>query len=907
MTQNSGNAEPPRQRRVPGGRWNLHLLGGFAASNGDLHIGRLPGRAVYLLLARLVLPPQRPHRREELIDLLWPDCALGEGRNRLRNALCNLKALLEPPGMPRHSVLRADREVLMLVPGSVRCDAAEFEDHARQGRVAEARGLYRGELLPAVTAEWLDDERRRLQMLFERLGERPLRPEARSAQRVRSDVPAPAVGGLLPATQGSWVGREAEVQRLLAAARTQRLVTVTGSGGCGKTRLCIEAARRVAGFELVLMVPLADCRDAALITDHLRAVRTLQAGAPSTLEQVVADLEGRRVLLILDNLEQLADVGGPAVVATLLGRLPLLHLWVSSRKALGLPQEDELALQPLALPAADDGRADPVAALRSPSVLLFLDRARDVRADFNVHGRNVAAVVALCRLVEGLPLAIELAASRLRHFSPQAMCDALRSSWAALRRTGPQARGDSRHASLDHMLDWSWQLLTDAQQALLGAVTVFRGPWTPAAAAAVAAMAEDRCLALLIEVTRTSLLQRRPDAAGGVAFELLASVRDLVRRRCPAAALQAARARHRSHFLALAQSLAQNRQRAAEADVPNLVEALRTAAADGEAPAAVQLALALQAHWAASGATPDALDALRDAARQVPATTPGATRLLTVLGPLLVQAGHADEARQVAQQALQHAGDTPALQADALLARVNIAWRSDREGASLLADAERALALARQAGAQALEARALLQLGALTPSLRGDIGAALEQFAAARLLFDAAGDEAGSLAAEAGRLACLLARQDFRVVVDAAARGLDAAERLGHVDLQMLLFNRLGLGHEGLRQYRRAVLLYQRQLRVAWRHGMVYHLAHAMWNQCLPLARLRQAETAARLMAFSDLYWRSKFGPLTPGDAAQVEQVRQAVIAQIGAPAFRRAWAQGRRLTVPQGLALAGG
>jgi len=877
-----------------GGRWEIRLLGGLQARNGDVVLTHLPSRPIAALLARLALFPQREHAREELAELLWPGSEAEAARNRLRHALSTLRTLLEPAGTPPGTVLLANRFGVRLHAAAVDCDAVRFEQQLRAGDEAAARHLYRGELLPGFYDEWVLDERARLANLFERLDERPAPPPPR-----RRPPDDDAARHNILSYPSAFFGRDSELAALLLALQEQRLVTVSGTGGCGKTRLCAEAAARAAGFDSVSFVALAECREAAHLADHVRAALRLQAGPLPALEQVVAHLAGQRALLVLDNVEQLVGSDSDALLSQLLERLPQLHLLLSSRRALRRPDEHELMLLPLPVPSAEAGAAD---ALRNPGVALFVDRARHARADFHIHARNVAGLVDLCRALDGLPLAIEIAASRVREYSPRAMCDALASGLAVLARTGPRAAKAPRHASLNAALQWSFGLLGAAPKEVLAALTVFRGGWTAEQAGAVAGVAGWR--EALDELVRDSLVRR--EAADGTAprLQMMSSVREFVREGLSEADAAALRRRHRAFFLAAGRALDAHHDVADEADLPNYIEAMASALADGEPATAVALALALREQWAASPAAPEAIDVLRRIARALPAPAPGGVELRCVLARSLVQAGHADEAEACAGAALQGAGNDGPRRVEALFAATTVRWLRHRDGGAVLEPARQTLALARTLGDERLCARASMLLGAITLMHSGDAEAAAALFADAESTFGRLGDRRGALSALPGRVSCLQAQGQHEEVIARAAAGERLAAELRHVEPQLLLLNRLSVSEESLRRFGPALDACRRLARLARRHGMAYHVAYALWNQCRPLVRLRQAETAARLMAFSRKYWIDQFGALDADDEAYVERVRRVGVALLGAERWQALWAQGLAMSTGEGLDL---
>ncbi|MBS0447138.1 MAG: hypothetical protein JSR59_14460 [Proteobacteria bacterium] len=871
--------------------------------NGDRIVHRFATRAVVELLAALLLKPARSHPRDELAAQIWPDADADAGRNRLRNALSHLKAVFGDARAGAAGVIVADRYDVRLNLEAVVCDVMAFEDHVRHGRRAAAHDVYRGDLLPGYRADWLHDERLRLSALYERLGDDRLGPAADAAGQAARIRPQTAVHGdrvryRLPSYLTALFGREREIQELTAAIEAHRVVTVTGMGGAGKTRLCVETARRQRRFDLACLVRLESCDDAGLIADQIREALGLRAGATSVMRQLAASMDGQRVLLVLDGFEQLVGDIARKTLAALLDGVPGMHLLVSSQVAVRLPGEHEVRLAPLPLPNVDVGVQ---AAIDQPAIALFLDRARQVRADFNIHARNVAHVVALCRAAEGLPLIIELAAARLRSVPARQISAALTGDWTELKR----ARSAGRHASLMRVIEWSLALLQPEQHAFLAALSVLRGDWTERDAGEITGAAAADCRRHLADLAEVSVLVTVEGADGVLRFRLPRHVADVVATRTTMAEIAAWRAAHRRCFVARAVGCADERRLLAESDMANCTRALETAVDDGDWSAAAPLALAMGDCWNARGLSEEASGLLLKVAAMAREQRTDASRVTGLAARLLVLTGAVSEARGLADQALRSAVD-PLDRVDALLARVNVVWRVDRDGAPLLADANEALAIARAASADELVVRALLQLGALTLSHRQDAPGATAYFAEAEQISLRTADSVGVVSALSGMAACLIEQRRYADAQMVAERGLLQAEGLGHVDLQMLMLNRLGLSSEGLRRYRQALDIFERQTVVARSHGMVYHLAYGIWNQCMPLVRLRRFRQAAMLMAFSKRYWLEHFGAMQPADQASLREIRRKVVERTSRSEWRRCWAQGWGLSLPQALALVG-
>ncbi|HEY1344092.1 MAG TPA: DUF4062 domain-containing protein [Streptosporangiaceae bacterium] len=357
----------------------------------------------------------------------------------------------------------------------------------------------------------------------------------------------------LPADMTSLVGREQDIGEVasLLGPPGARLVTLTGPGGIGKTRLAVAIGERLRGHfgGGTLFVPLAAVTDPGLVLPSIgRAVGGDLAGTGPPLEFLVELFGDDPWLLILDNLEQVVKAGGD--LDELLARCGGVTILATSRTALGLRAEREYPVPPLPLPA--DADAVPLGELTaSPAVALFVDRARAVRPGFVLTPGNAAAVAEICRRLEGLPLAIELAAARTRLLDPRALLDRLAGSLDAL-GTGA-ADLPERQRTLRATVEWSVGLLDGAERSLLEIMAVFVGGWTIEAAAQVAGLEEDRAIELSEALARHSLIQL--DYAGAAPrSRMLNTVREFVAERLAARAdIAEIERRHAGHYRELAE------------------------------------------------------------------------------------------------------------------------------------------------------------------------------------------------------------------------------------------------------------------------------------------------------------------------------------------------------------------
>ena len=289
------------------------------------------------------------------------------------------------------------------------------------------------------------------------------------------------------------VGRAAEVRRIceLLCDEDVRLLTLTGPGGVGKSRLGLRSAAVSAELfaDGVGFVSLGALHDPLLLASEIAsALGIADAGDRAPLDRVEMHLRERETLLLLDGFEQLLAAAG--VVAELLAACPQVKLLVTSRAPLDIAGEHQFRVPPLAAPPAAIDEQDPQVLHGFPAASLFVQRAAAVEQEFALTPQRVRAVAEICRRVDGLPLAIELAAARVRVLSPEAMVERLDRRLELLtagRRDAPRRQRTMRAA-----IAWSYGLLTPAQQQLFRLLSVFSGGCTVAAADAVAAAARPR-------------------------------------------------------------------------------------------------------------------------------------------------------------------------------------------------------------------------------------------------------------------------------------------------------------------------------------------------------------------------------------------------------------------------------
>ncbi|HET8631856.1 MAG TPA: AAA family ATPase, partial [Thermomicrobiales bacterium] len=405
----------------------------------------------------------------------------------------------------------------------------------------------------------------------------------------------------LPVRPWPLLGREDELAALAdeLARPDVRLVTLVGPGGVGKTRLALAVAEAQAaacpdGVAFVALGPVADPE--LVLPTAARALGLGERPGQPLVERLEEYLADRRMLLVLDNFEHLLPAA--PLLADLLAACPGLTLLITSRAELRLRWEHIFPVPPLALP--DAGREPAPDGLASyAAVRLFVARARAARPDFALTADNVATVAAICRRLDGLPLALELAAARLRVLGPAALLARLGDGLALL--AGGARDLPARQRTLRDTLAWSHDLLAPAEQALFARLGVFVGGWTAAAAGAVCGAAADPPLSVLEgldALVANSLLRLEAVVDGEPRFGMLETIRAYALERLEESGeAETIRRAHADYYLALAEGAApppggpggEARPAWAEDDYDNLLSAQHWALAHGERARAIPL------------------------------------------------------------------------------------------------------------------------------------------------------------------------------------------------------------------------------------------------------------------------------------------------------------------------------
>lgn len=631
----------------------------------------------------------------------------------------------------------------------------------------------------------------------------------RAAREIANNLPQPG---------SSFIGRQAERARLRELLGQARLVTLLGMGGLGKTRLSVQVAlEQLHGFpDGAWFIDLSVIQDPSLVAAEAAQALGLRAAPDRPLLETLSEhLRSRCTLLILDNCEHLVQAAA-SLAHALLRAAPRLRILASSREALRVPGEAVLPIPPMPLPLPG---ASAAALQDNPAVRLFIERARQHQGSFDPDATTTAAVAELVTRLEGIPLALELAAARVRVLSVAEINLRLRDRYRLL--TGGSRVLQQRQQTLRALVDWSYDMLAPGEQVLLQRLGVFIGGFDLGAVEAVCA-AEPLdpldMLDLLAALADKSLLLAEPDGSGGTRYRMLDTLREYAREKLQATGgLPGTAAAHAAHYFGLAKAGRQGLmgpQQAQwvarlEAEHENLRAAAALALAGGTDPfIAVKMAVALQGFWILRGYVPEGR-ALVDAALALPAV-------------------------QAAPMAQAHA-----LYVGAALAGVS---GDSALAQRLLTDC---LTLRRQLG-HPVEVAATLSTRALARLQAGDTEGALADEGEALALFTAAGDRVGMAI---GRLH--LGQFQRALGCSDAARShfgaaLELALAIGHREVQAEAELGLGDCHFDDGDAVAAQAAWQRALAVAReagdRRGATL-AAHAMGRAALHARRLDEAQT----------------------------------------------------------------
>src|SRR5579859_208470 len=768
--------------------------------------------------------------------------------------------------------------------------------------------------VPALQLETEPDWAARLLELAaaSRTDEAPPRPE-----------PAPlsfATPNNLPIQLTSFIGRESDIAQVKEYLAASRLVTLTGPGGAGKTRLALRvAADLLASFpDGVWMVDLAPLAEPALVSQTVATVLGVheQAGSP-ILATLTHCLRGRTTLLIVDNCEHL--IAACAHFAeTVLGACIYVRLLAASREVLDAAGETTFPVPPLTAP--DSGQRTPLDALAQyEAVRLFVDRARRVLPSFELTDTNAPAVAQVCFELDGLPLAIEMAAARVKLLRVEQIAERLNDRFQLL--TGGRRTALPRHQTLAAVLDWSYELLSEPERALLRRLAVFAGGWTLVAAEQVGGDESGRIgtsavLDLLTGLVNKSLVVAMRKSGQETRYYSLETIRQYGLARLVASGeLEAVQRRHAQYYRSLAETIgpllstAQARHGLDQVavDLENFRKAAKWGLSrEGDVNDALRIASALFIYWYTRGAISEGYAWLTAGlATDGILSDPVRAKAAGIAGWLAQFRGDFEDAARRFDTSLNLAraiGDLDGV-AWATSGLGTVAWNRRDDDTAQAMSAE-SLALFRSLDDKFGVASQLTLLGHIARA-RGDLIAAQTHYVHSQELFAQLGYEANiaDLRMSLGHIA--RARGDYAQ----AARLYDQALAAGRdLDDQVLIME-TRIGQARLAQYQGAYSDAKARLREAMVIVRDYDY-NTMGGYCLAgyggiAAAEQRSEIAVRLLSASAA-WREAIGKrMAASMEAEYDRDLAAAREQLGEAAFAAAWAEGQAMTPEQAIELA--
>lgn len=763
------------------------------------------------------------------------------------------------------------------------------------------------------------------------LGEHRLRDLVRSEriyQLVHPGLPADfpplrsvdAFPNNLPVQLTSFIGRERELHEARERLASARLLTLIGPGGTGKTRLSLQlAADLLPTFaDGVWLAELASLTDPALVMQNVASVFRVREQLGMGLDELLTDyLREKELLLILDNCEHLVDASAQ-LVDQLLHSSTRLKIIASSREALGIAGETVYRVPPLSLPAP--GQSTREALTQSESAQLFVERALAAKPRFMVTVQNAESIAQICRRLDGIPLALELAAARITTFSVEQIAAHLDDRFRLL--TGGSRTALPRQQTLRALIDWSYELLSDQERCLLRRLSVFAGGWSYEAAEAICT--DLNVLDLLTQLVNKSLIIV-DDEASEPRYRLLETVRQYARDKLlDMGETEQTRSKHFAYFFALAEQAA--------AKLPSFGSSEWVERLDLEHD---NLRAAMQ--WAMENRLVDLL------------------RMIPLLAFFWNRRGYEEEGRNLIREALQRAGQLPEFQDDVdseHLGLLGDAWRtlamqafSQGDNLRAMEATDRAAAIARQSGdkrllsivlgfhvsasvtmgrvdgvtemlEEGLRAAAesndkfavglpLAMYAQASSFITGDFEKAWADMERGQALLKASGDDwSATMAKLSGAMIAKFrgdyprARQQF-LALEPLFRDLGDQHRINMVRSELAHIER----YEG--HYPQAEAMYRETIREWQRIGHRAAVAHQLECFATLAMQARQPERAVRLFGAAEAL-REKVGiQMTLPEQVEYDRTVEALRASMEGAAFASAWANGRSLSMDEAVRLA--
>ena len=839
----------------------------------------------------------------------WVENRSRELRGAFLSALIELSGLYEERGDHEPAIDTLQR-FLSVEPASEEAHARLMRLHAHSGRRQEALSQY--QRLSTVLSERFGTEpeaaTRRLRDEIAAGVVEPLVPSPADTPQ-EEEVSEPG-GHNLPKPKTSLVGREREISEVEGTLSATRLLTLTGTGGSGKTRLALEVARDLAGSyaDGVWLVELAPLSEPELVVQEVAGTLGVQEQPGRLpLENLLEALGDKEMLLLMDNCEHL--IGAVARLArALLDSCPRVRLLATSRKRLGVMGELILLVPSLSVPGA--GEKPTVEELEAyESARLFADRAQEAHPGFRLTPENARAVARVCVGLEGMPLAIELAAARVGMLSAGQISERLGQSLDLLSRGGRTA--DRRHRTLRAALEWDYRLLSGGEQALFGRLSVFAGGFTLEAAETVGALGgigEKEVLELLTTLVEKSLVMAEESWERGARHRLLEPVRQYASEKLAESGEEEdIRHRHARHFLTMAEEAEPQLKGPRQAEWLDRLEAerdnFRTALSwslgrDGDLGA--RMAGALSLFWYTRGYLSEGRTYLEAAASSDAAGATVRARALAGLGWIAEPQGDYGRARAAYEESLRlyRRSDDRRGVANAMGDLGSLALdRGDYERATSLL--EESLSLHRKLGRGEDVIGILDSLGVLA-SARGDPERSMSYFSEALILSRGTGNVRRTAVSLGNLGITTLVHGDpeqATVLLDeslALFRGIGDNSNIA-VSLMDSALAALARGDHG-----RVLALCEESLGLLRKAGDRQHIADCL--EIMAGGAGGAARKAARLWGAAEALREEMGVPLQPENRKVLDPWIAAVRSGLGEAAWRAALAEGRAMLPEQAI-----
>ena len=726
----------------------------------------------------------------------------------------------------------------------------------------------------------------------------------------------------LPAPRTSFVGREREMVEVKRLLSMTRLLTLTGAGGSGKTRLALEVAKELVGAypDGVWMVELAPLSDPNLVAQGVAGALKIQERPGRSLVDTLADtLDDKELLLVMDNCEHLVKSAAQLVDA-LLDSCPRLKVLATSREPLGVPGEVNRPVPPLSMPSTTDGGINkgPTAEslMRYEAVRLFVDRARLRLPDFGLTRENAGAVARVCRRLDGIPLAIELATARMGALAVEQVAQRLETSLDVLK--GASRTAAPRQQTLRATLDWSFDLLTEVERTLFRRLSVFAGRWPLEAAEEVCSgggIEQEDVLDLLSGLVDKSLVGAGASTGGVVRYGMLEPIRQYAREKLEdSGETDAVRDRHVAFFLAVAEDveseLAGPQQKLwverLEGEHDNMREALSSVLDRGKSELALRLGAALWRFWHLRGYLSEGIRWLeRVLAGDEPVASPVWVKALEGMGWLTQWKGNAEQAKAAYEEMLKlsrELGDNGNI-ATALNSLGTVAaQQGEHERArALLEENLVVLRVLEDEGntAAPLERYHVLNLlGLLALDAEGDFARAMVHWEESLALAREVGDPSlvGITLSNLGYVALLQSEHERAAALCKEALAL--ARDLGSAGVEIIPETcvNLGLAALGQGESERAAASFKEALVMSQNTGRMPSIINTLEGMASLAGNLGDATRAARLWGAAEAAREVTGFALPSGDRVLHESYLAAARSRLGEAVWEQALSEGRAM-----------